>query len=67
VVAVNNGRLGFGTWEHIFCGVFDGWRGRRVLVKSRRPAVLPEGTFPMSDRTIGTTAKRGTVFLRNHR
>jgi secondary thiamine-phosphate synthase enzyme len=33
VVAVTNGRLGFGTWECIFCGEFDGQRRKRVLVK----------------------------------
>ena len=33
VVAVTNGRLGFGTWERIFYGEFDGRRRKRVLVK----------------------------------
>ncbi len=27
VVAVTDGRLGFGPWEQIFYGEFDGWRG----------------------------------------
>ena len=33
VVAVNEGRLHFGTWEQIFYGEFDGRRKKRVLVK----------------------------------
>jgi thiamine phosphate synthase YjbQ (UPF0047 family) len=33
VVAVTEGRLGFGTWERIFCGEFDGRRRKRVLVR----------------------------------
>ncbi len=33
VVAVTEGRLNFGTWEHIFCGEFDRRRRKRVLVK----------------------------------
>jgi secondary thiamine-phosphate synthase enzyme len=36
VVAVTDGGLGFGTWERIFYGEFDGRRRMRVLVKSRR-------------------------------
>jgi len=32
-VAVTNGRLDFGPWEHVFYGEFDGGRQRRVLVK----------------------------------
>jgi secondary thiamine-phosphate synthase enzyme len=33
VVAITNGRLGFGPWEQIFYGEFDGRRPKRVLVK----------------------------------
>jgi thiamine phosphate synthase YjbQ (UPF0047 family) len=33
VVAVTNGRLGFGTWERIFYGEFKRRRRKRVLVK----------------------------------
>ena len=33
VVAVTDGRLDFGQWEHIFYGEFDGARRKRVLVK----------------------------------
>lgn len=33
VVAVTNGRLDFGPWEHIFYGEFDGRREKRVLIK----------------------------------
>ena len=33
VAAVTNGKLGFGTWEQIFYGEFDGMRDKRVLVK----------------------------------
>ena len=33
VVAVTRGRLGFGPWERIFYGEFDGNRPKRVLVK----------------------------------
>ena len=33
VVAINQGRLDFGTWERIFYGEFDGRRRKRVLVK----------------------------------
>jgi secondary thiamine-phosphate synthase enzyme len=33
VVEETNGRLGFGTWEQIFYGEFDGRRRKRVLVK----------------------------------
>jgi thiamine phosphate synthase YjbQ (UPF0047 family) len=33
VVAVTNGRLGFGTWERISYGEFDGRRRKWVLVK----------------------------------
>ena len=32
-VAVNDGRLDFGTWEQIFYGEFDGQRNKRILVK----------------------------------
>ena len=34
VVAITNGRLDFGPWEHIFYGEFDGRRRKRVLVKT---------------------------------
>ncbi len=33
VVAVTDGRLDLGPWEHIFYGEFDGRRPKRVLVK----------------------------------
>ena len=33
VVAITNGKLDFGPWEHIFYGEFDGRRNKRVLVK----------------------------------
>jgi len=33
VVAITEGRLDFGLWEHIFYGEFDGRRRKRVLVK----------------------------------
>lgn len=33
VVAVTDGKLDFGPWEHIFYGEFDGKRRKRVLVK----------------------------------
>jgi thiamine phosphate synthase YjbQ (UPF0047 family) len=33
VVAITEGRLGFGPWEQIFYGEFDGRRHKRVLVK----------------------------------
>ena len=33
VIAITNGKLDFGTWEHIFYGEFDGKRNKRVLVK----------------------------------
>lgn len=33
VVAITNGQLDFGTWEHIFYGEFDGQRPKRVLIK----------------------------------
>ena len=33
VVAITKGRLGFGPWEQIFYGEFDGRRAKRVLVK----------------------------------
>ena len=33
VVAITEGRLDFGPWEHIFYGEFDGRRKKRVLVK----------------------------------
>lgn len=33
VIAVTEGRLDFGDWEHIFYGEFDGGRRKRVLVK----------------------------------
>ncbi len=33
VVAVTNGRLDLGPWEHIFYGEFDGRRPKRVLIK----------------------------------
>ena len=32
-VAVNEGRLDFGTWEQIFYGEFDGQRDKRILIK----------------------------------
>ena len=33
VVAITDGRLHLGPWEHIFYGEFDGRRRKRVLVK----------------------------------
>jgi thiamine phosphate synthase YjbQ (UPF0047 family) len=33
VVAVTNGRLGYGTWERIFYGDVDGRRRKRGMVK----------------------------------
>jgi secondary thiamine-phosphate synthase enzyme len=33
VVAVTEGTLDFGLWEHIFYGEFDGGRRKRVLIK----------------------------------
>jgi secondary thiamine-phosphate synthase enzyme len=33
VMAVTNGKLDLGTWEHIFYFEFDGQRSKRVLVK----------------------------------
>ena len=33
IVAVTEGALDFGPWEHIFYGEFDGCRRKRVLVK----------------------------------
>ena len=33
MVAVTDGRLDFGQWEHILYGEFDGGRRKRVLVK----------------------------------
>ena len=33
VVAINEGRLDFGTWEQIFYYEFDGRRDKRVLIK----------------------------------
>ena len=33
VWAVRNGELGFGLWDEIFYGEFDGKRNKRVLVK----------------------------------
>jgi secondary thiamine-phosphate synthase enzyme len=33
VVAVTDGRLDLGPWEHIFYGEFDGRRPKRVLIK----------------------------------
>jgi thiamine phosphate synthase YjbQ (UPF0047 family) len=33
-VAVNEGRLDFGTWERISYGELDGQRRKRVLVKT---------------------------------
>ena len=33
VVAITDGKLGFGTWEQIFYGEVDGMRDKRVLVK----------------------------------
>ncbi|HVS36279.1 MAG TPA: secondary thiamine-phosphate synthase enzyme YjbQ [Gemmataceae bacterium] len=33
VLAITQGRLDFGPWEHIFYGEFDGRRPKRVLVK----------------------------------
>ena len=33
VVAITNGKLDFGAWEHIFYGEFDGRRSKRVMVK----------------------------------
>jgi len=33
VVAISGGKLGFGPWEQIFYGEFDGRRRKRVLVK----------------------------------
>lgn len=33
VVAITEGRLDFGPWEHIFYGEYDGKRRKRVLVK----------------------------------
>jgi secondary thiamine-phosphate synthase enzyme len=33
VIAITNGELDFGPWEHIFYGEFDGKRQKRVLIK----------------------------------
>jgi thiamine phosphate synthase YjbQ (UPF0047 family) len=33
VVAITDGQLDFGTWERFICGVFDGQRRKRALVK----------------------------------
>lgn len=33
VVAINEGKLDFGTWEQIFYGEYDGKRAKRVLIK----------------------------------
>ena len=33
VVAINDGKLDFGTWERIFYGEFDGRRSKRALIK----------------------------------
>ena len=33
VVAITNGKLGFGPWEQIFYGEFDGKRRKRILIK----------------------------------
>ena len=33
VVAVTNGALDFGPWEHVFYGEFDGRRKKRILIK----------------------------------
>ena len=33
VVAITDGKLDFGPWEHIFYGEFDGRRAKRILVK----------------------------------
>ena len=33
VVAVTSGKGGFGTWEQIFYGEYDGMRRKRILVK----------------------------------
>ena len=33
VVAITNGKLHLGPWEHIFYGEFDGKRKKRLLVK----------------------------------
>ena len=33
VVAITDGRLDLGPWEHVFYGEFDGRRPKRVLVK----------------------------------
>lgn len=33
VVAITEGELGFGPWEQIFYGEFDGRRRKRVLIK----------------------------------
>ena len=33
VVAVTGGKLGFGPWEQIFYGEFDGGRKKRALIK----------------------------------
>jgi secondary thiamine-phosphate synthase enzyme len=34
VAAITNGRPGFGPWERIFYGEFDGGQRKRVLVKA---------------------------------
>jgi thiamine phosphate synthase YjbQ (UPF0047 family) len=33
VVAVTDGKMGFGTWEQIFYGELDGQQRKRILVK----------------------------------
>ena len=33
VIAITDGRLDLGPWEHVFYGEFDGRRPKRVLVK----------------------------------
>jgi thiamine phosphate synthase YjbQ (UPF0047 family) len=34
LVTMPHGRLGLGRWEQIFHTGFDGWRRKRVLVKT---------------------------------
>jgi secondary thiamine-phosphate synthase enzyme len=33
VLAISNGRLDLGPWEHVFYGEFDGRRPKRVMIK----------------------------------
>jgi len=33
VVVITDGKLGFGTWEQVFYGEFDGQRRKRILLK----------------------------------